>query len=102
MKKLGYAIDEFLEYKNKAGDCNTAYFYELTLKEIFHLIHDIDLTEINQVTYLITANRIRIDSQGDEDIFQINMFVLNQFVEWLYEEDYIEFDLAYTYKLLMN
>jgi len=52
-------------------------------------------------TYLITAIRIKVESE-DDDIFQINLFVLNEFVSWLYDEGYIEFDLAYSYRLWIN
>jgi hypothetical protein len=102
LKKLDYAIDEFLEYKNRAEDGNTVNFYELALKEILYLTHDIQFIEMNHVTYVIIAGRLRIASKGDKEVFQINMFVLNQFVTWLFDEGYTEFDLAYSYRLLIN
>ena len=102
MIKLNHAIDEFLEYKNRVEERNAARFYELALKEILYLTRDIQFIDMNHVTYIILANRLRIASKGDEEVFQINMFVLNQFVVWLFDEGYIEFDLAYYYKLLIN
>lgn len=102
MKKLKTAVNKFLDRKQKVEDNNTAYLYELTMEEIMAIAGDIELMDLNHITYLKVVSTIKRNSLGDSEIFAVNMSILNEFMQWSYDRGYIEHDLAYTYNLWLN
>ena len=101
-RTLKNTVYEFIECKEEEEDTNTAHLYSLTMEEMMAIIGDIEMNHLDRVKYITVVSQIRKNSKNEEDILNVNMAILNEFVDWAFEEGYIECDLAYTYKLCCN
>ena len=102
MKDLKTAVQRFKSYKRNTEDKNTAYLYELVLEEIIAIIGNIKLEEYDRVTYCILVSQLQENSMGDTEISSINISILDEFSDWMYDRKIIECDVSKLYNILLN